>query len=176
VIPQPIIETKRLLLRPFDVEDAARVKLLADDERIADVTASIPHPYPEGLAESWIMSHPVEWGNGKLAAFAIVLKEQDLLIGCITIMNIMEHEGELGYWVGTDFWNNGYCSEACKSIVDFGFKFLKLNRIHAHHLSRNPASGCVLLKSGLIHIGEGVIMCGYRKERESIELYERVYT
>lgn len=173
---QPIIKTKRLLLRPFIVEDAARVKLLADDERIADVTASIPHPYPEGLAERWIMSHSDEWEKGKLAPFAIILKEQNLLIGCITIMNILEHKGELGYWIGSDLWHNGYCSEACKSIVDFGFNFLKLNRIHAHHLTRNPVSGRVLLNSGLIRIGESETQCGYRKERERIELYEKVST
>ncbi|MCP4411149.1 MAG: GNAT family N-acetyltransferase [Gammaproteobacteria bacterium] len=57
-------------------------------------------------------------------------------------------------------------------MVDFGFNDLNLKRIHARYLSRNPASGKVLLNSGLIRIGSSKSVCGYRKKNESIQLYE----
>lgn len=171
---QPPIKTKRLVLRPFTLSDATRTEQLAGDKRIADVTAHIPHPYPSGLAKEWISTHQINWHKGELATFAITMKDSDLLIGCISLMNISEGSGEIGYWIGTDYWNKGYCTEACIEIVNFGFETLKLNRIHANHLSRNPASSKVLLKSGLLHTGSSANECGYRKLKESIELYEKV--
>ncbi len=169
---QPILKTERLILRPFNIEDSSRVTELAGDKIIADVTANIPHPYPEGLAQEWILSHTKEWNNNMLAAFGITLADSGLLIGAISLMSLDESEGELGYWVGVDYWNNGYCSEACRKMVDFGFNNLKLKRIHARHLSRNPASGKVLLNSGLIHVGSSKSVCGFRKEIEGTEHYE----
>lgn len=172
---QPTLETERLILRPFDLADASRVRQLAGDERIAEVTANIPHPYPDGLAESWISRHAEKWRQNELAAFAIVLKRSNILIGCISAMHINfgASEAELGYWIGVEYWNNGFCTEACKTVVEFCFFLLNLKRIHAHHLSKNPASGRVLIKSGLLHIGSGVAECGYRGRKESVEFYEK---
>lgn len=186
---QPSLKTERLLLRPFALSDAARVQRLAGDKRIADVTANIPHPYPDGLAETWISSHAGQWQAGGLASFAIALRESELLIGAVSLMNIHAgegvredegaregaREGELGYWVGTQFWGKGYCTEACRRIVDYGQQDLGLRRIHAHHLSRNPASGRVLLKCGLLHVGSSESECGYLKQVESTELYEWIH-
>ena len=173
---QPTLETERLILRPFELTDASRVTLLAGDERIADVTANIPHPYPEGLAETWILSHAEKWVKNELASFAIVQRDFNILIGCISVMNIRNLEGELGYWIGVKYWNKGYCSEACKIVVEFCFDTLNLKRVHAHHLSRNPASGRVLEKSGLSRIGYGVAECGYRGRKENVEFYEKINT
>ena len=51
-----MLETDRLLLRPFDLSDANEVQRLAGDFDIADTTLLIPHPYEDGLAEEWILS------------------------------------------------------------------------------------------------------------------------
>ncbi len=169
---QPTLKTERLTLRPFSVSDSARVKELASDKLIADVTANIPHPYPEDLAKEWIQTHPKRWDSEEFASFAITKSDSGLLIGAISLMHMDGIEAELGFWIGVDFWNKGYCSEGCRSIVDFGFNTLKLQRIHAHHLSRNPASGKVLLNSGLSHMGSGKSVCGYRKANEKTERYE----
>jgi len=172
MLSQPELTTNRLILRAFTVADSLIVSDLAGNKLIADVTANIPHPYSESLAKEWIQSHSVKWKNKELASFAITLKETRQVIGAISLMNLNNNEGELGYWVGVDYWNNGYCTEACRRMIDFGFNALKLRRIHAHHLSRNPASGKVLLNSGLSHIGSSESVCGYRKEKEAIDLYE----
>ena len=169
---QLTLYTKRLVLRPFYIEDSKSVKVLAGNKLIADVTSNIPHPYTESMAKEWILSHSQKWKNQELASFAIVTKESGLLIGAISLMNLIEKEAELGYWVGVEYWNNGYCSEACKEIIDFGFSYFKLKRIHARHLNRNPASGKVLLNSGLLHTGSNEKICGYRQKNEKIEYYE----
>ena len=169
---QPILETKRLTLRAFTIEDAQRVQLLAGSDKIADVTSNIPHPYPDGLAEEWILSHKPEWNEGKSAIYAITIKPTGEVAGAISIISIENGQGIVGYWLGDEYWNKDICTEACKELVKFGFNKLGLTRLRADHLSRNPASGRVLQKSGFVHIGENTAVCGFHRNNERIELYE----
>jgi len=150
----PTLETERLILRPFVVTDAADVQRLAGDRAIADTTQNIPHPYLDGMAEEWISKHEELFEQGKGATFAIALKPQGVLIGAISLMGISKgHQAELGYWIGKPHWNLGFATEAGRAILQFGFDGLELNRIHACHLSRNPASGRVMQNLGMTHEG-----------------------
>ncbi len=151
---QPLLETNRLILRSFQLSDAIRVQLLAGDKAIASTTLAIPHPYEDGMAEEWIRTHKEEFENGKFINFAIVLKESNELIGAIGLTLNQEHvHAELGYWIGKPYWNQNYCTEAAKEVIRYGFETLNLHRIHAMHLSRNPASGKVMSKIGMRHEG-----------------------
>ena len=111
---------------------------------------TIPHPYPDGAAEAWIATHDPAWEARTLATFAIADRETDALRGAIGLMLAMPHlRAELGYWVGVPFWNRGYCTEAVRAILAFGFDTLRLHRIEARHLMRNPSSGRVMQKVGM---------------------------
>ncbi|MFC7420962.1 GNAT family N-acetyltransferase [Iodobacter arcticus] len=152
----PTLETPRLTLSPFSFDDAPAVQKLAGDFTIADTTATIPHPYPDGAAESWIASSASLWLVQQTLALAIRRKEDRALLGAISLFAILpEHRAELGYWIGRPFWGKGYASEAGHAILEFGFTELKLTRIHAEHLARNPASGRVMEKLGFTQ--EGVL-------------------
>jgi len=65
------------------------------------------------------------------------------------VINKMFNNAEAGYWIGVQYWGNGYCTEALKAIINYGFGTLQLNKIHAHHITTNPASGRVMLKCGM---------------------------
>ena len=147
--PQPTLRTERLLLRPFRLEDASAVQQLAGAREVADTTLSIPHPYLDGMAEAWIGTHVDAWERQKRVTFAIT-SEADGVVGAIALSLTLAHRrAELGYWVGQPFWNRGYATEAARAVLTFGFEALGLNRIHASHLTRNPASGRVMVKAGL---------------------------
>ena len=146
----PTLNSERLILRAFTIDDAKDVHRLAGDKLIADTTLLIPHPYPDGAAEQWIETHNELFLRGTDYIFAITEKTSAELIGAIGLtVNISIRIGELGYWIGVPFWNKGYCTEAVGKLLEFGFEELKLNKIHAHHFINNPASGHVLLKSGM---------------------------
>jgi RimJ/RimL family protein N-acetyltransferase len=149
-----ILQTDRLRLRPFEREDAPAVQRLAGAAEVADTTLLIPHPYPDGAAETFIVSTHADWAKGEQYVFAITLRSNGELCGSIGLKVSAKHErGELGYWVGVPFWKHGYCTEAARAVLEFGFTKLKLNTVVAHHFVRNPASGCVLQKIGMKYEG-----------------------
>ncbi|HNW58588.1 MAG TPA: GNAT family N-acetyltransferase [bacterium] len=151
MIGHPVLQTERILLRPFQLADAAEVQRLAGDFAIADTTASIPHPYPDGAAEKWIEGYRTRFEEGKEVVFAIVLREGQLLAGAIGLHHLDNpgEVGELGYWIGVPYWGRGYCTEAAAAVIAYGFAQLQLQRIYACHFRRNPASGRVMAKNGM---------------------------
>jgi RimJ/RimL family protein N-acetyltransferase len=150
----PSIETKRLILRGFSNEDASEVQRLAGDKAIASTTLRIPHPYEDGVAEKWIGTHLADFEQGKAVNFAITSRKTGCLIGAIGLTINKEHESaELGYWIGKQYWNNGYCTEAAKAVLRYGFEEQGLNRIQAQHFKRNPASGRVMQAIGMLYEG-----------------------
>lgn len=151
---QPELSTERLLLRPLTLDDAPTIQKLAGDKAVASTTGRIPHPYEDGTAEAWIGTHRQAFEEDKETIFGITLKEDGTLLGCIGLTINREHErAALGYWIGKPYWGKGYCTEAARAVVRFGFEELGLNRIYATHFTRNPASGRVMAKIGMTHEG-----------------------
>ena len=147
-MPKP--ETKRLLLRLFELSDAGKVRELAGDKAIADTTLNIPHPYEKGMAEEWISTHQIKFESGECVHFAIILKAMQELIGAIGLMiDKGFNRAELGYWIGKEYWNQGYCTEAARAALGYGFRQLFLHKITSSHFTRNPSSGRVLRKIGM---------------------------
>ena len=187
-----ILETERLLLRPFNLDDAATVQRLAGRHEIADTTDNVPHPYEDGMAEEWIATHAEERESGTGYPFAITLKapteqysisesgttpKNDTIVGAISLFVTQEHNrAEIGYWVGVPYWNRGFCTEAAQRVLDFGFVDLRFNKICAHHLTRNPASGRVLQKVGMRHEGSFSQYVYKANVYEDVEFYGVTYT
>lgn len=151
---QPIIETERLILRPFELSDSKSVQELAGDSRIAETTLNIPHPYEDGMAETWINTHKDNLNSGKIITYAIEKKDTKELIGAIgLVINKIHKKAELAYWIGVPYWRKGYCTEASKSIIAFGFEELNLNRIYALAMEINAGSWKVMEKVGMKYEG-----------------------
>lgn len=147
------LTTERLRLRPYNIEDAPYAQKLAKDRELAETTF-LPHPYTLEAAENWISSHSKLIENGEAFPFAVVLKMENRLIGTMTLrIEKLHNKGELAYWVGKDYWNKGYATEAARKVIDFGFKEQNLNRIWAPVMSKNKASGKVMQKIGLKYEG-----------------------
>jgi ribosomal-protein-alanine N-acetyltransferase len=146
---QEPIRTERLILRPFALTDAPRVKALAGDQRIYGTTLNVPYPYEEGMAESWISTHQRCFYEGHGVVFAICLADGPLIGGASLSRDGLFNRAELGYWIGFNYWNRGYCTEAAIAIVEYGFGSLAFHKISGRHFAGNEASGRVLEKIGM---------------------------
>jgi len=146
----PELKTEHLLLRRFEDRDAGAIQTLAGEYAVAEMTLNIPHPYIDGMAQIWLESHQAEFESGMGVVFAMHEKTTDQLVGAVglTVMKRF-NRAELGYWVGKPFWGTGYATEASEEVLRYGFQIMKLNKISASHMTRNPASGKVMLKIGM---------------------------
>jgi len=165
---QPTLHTQRLILRPFELSDSKGVQELAGNEQVAKYTLNIPYPYEDGMAEFWINTHQPNFEQGKLATFAMVTKADNTLVGCIgLIINPAHNKAELGYWVGVPYWNKGYCTEAGKAILKYGFEDLGLHKIFALAFADNIGSYSVMEKLQMTYEGtkrQDVIKWGEYKD------------
>jgi ribosomal-protein-alanine N-acetyltransferase len=153
-VTRPTIETERLVLRPFRLDDAPEVQRLCGAREVAAGTLTIPHPYPDGAAEAWIGGHAEAFESGKSVELAIELRADRALVGAIGLVFEREQErAELGYWIGVPYWRRGYATEAARAMLDHAFAERGLNRVYAFHFTNNPASGRVLQKIEMTHEG-----------------------
>jgi ribosomal-protein-alanine N-acetyltransferase len=170
---QPTIKTEHLILRPYSLNDTPELQRLIGDRDIASTTANIPHPYEDGMAEEWIGKRQESFNKGETVDFAITHRQDGFFMGGISLGSIDKYSelAEIGYWIGKPYWGHGYVTEAARAVLKYGFEVMELNRIHSRHFSRNPASGRVMQKIGMIREG-------YRRQHfkkwgkfEDIELY-----
>jgi len=138
-----------VVLRPFVPGDAPRVQLLAGERAVAETTALIPHPYPEGAAAAWIAAQTEDRNAGNEYTYAITLAADGLLVGAIGLRSVAAEHEHFGYWIGRPYWGCGYATAAARAVIALAFSMLDLESVTAAHLARNPASGRVLEKCGL---------------------------
>lgn len=159
---QPTLETERLILRPFVEGDAPRIAELAGDAEIADTTLRIPHPYTAGMASEWIGTHQAIREKGLTLFYAIDNKEGCELVGSTGIdIDILQSRADIGYWIGREYWNRGYATEAAARLLGYVFTVMRLHKVVSHHFARNLISGRVLEKLGMKR--EGLLRAHVRK-------------
>jgi RimJ/RimL family protein N-acetyltransferase len=140
----PVIETERLRLRAPRLDDAKTVAMLANDRRIAENAARIPHPYTFADAEDFISRVA---SSDASTVFAVTLAGAGV-IGMCGVERLRGDEPEIGYWLGTPYWGRGYATEAARALIDHAFDDLQLERLTAGARVSNPASRRVLEKCG----------------------------
>ena len=148
----PTLHTERLILRSFCLEDAPDVKQLAWNPNVASTTTAIEYPYIDGMAQEWIKICGKAYCKDFGPNFAVTLRSDGTLIGTVELLirrHLPHNDAELGYWIGEPYWNCGYCTEAAKVVMRYGFRECNLDQIFAYHFKRNPASGRVLQKIGM---------------------------
>ncbi len=150
----PEIKTSRIILRAFLISDAEPVKLLLDDKAVAATTLNIPHPYTLEDARTWIEKHNQQFEKRASLVFAICKRSDLTLIGAIELHLFTRHNNAMiGYWIGRDHWNQGFCTEAVKVLISYSFETMNLNKIYASVSTINPASKRVLEKASMVHEG-----------------------
>lgn len=136
-----ILETERMILRPFRESDAEDLYRFAKDEEVGPIAGWPPH---ESVEQSLEIIKSVFMQDG---VFALTLKGEDVAIGMIGLIlgeksnfPIPETEGEISYWIGVPYWGRGLMPEATREVVRYGFEDLKLTDIWSGYYDGNSKS------------------------------------
>jgi RimJ/RimL family protein N-acetyltransferase len=143
-------------MRAPRLKDAKTVATLANDRRIAENVARIPHPYKVADAESFIDGANKAGGE---AVFLITLRDETVIGACGLVTKELkgqESAPELGYWLGVNYWGKGYATEALHAVIDYAFTDLNHETLQAGARVTNPASRRVLEKCGFQWTGVGL--------------------
>ena len=165
------IETARLILRPFAMEDAeAMYRNWASDD---DVSKHLTWPTHTSVEISkmvltdWTSHYP----EPDFYNWAIVLKENGPEpIGNISVVGINKEvdAATMGYCMSRAHWRKGIMAEALTAVIAFLFDEVGFNRGEADHDPNNPASGRVMEKSGMLH--EGILRQAGRSNQGIIDV------
>lgn len=149
----PILVTERLVLRPPHLEDVDAIAYLANNPRVADMLARMPHPYTRENAVDFVeRSRKGEMGN---CIYAITQADNGLFMGCCGIHPRGE-DLEIGYWLGEPYWGNGYATEASDALIDLAFRATAIGRLHISCRVINARSRRVIHKSGFQFSSQGM--------------------
>ena len=147
-----ILETERLILRPWTDTDAESLYEYAKDDRVGPVTGWPPHTSVENSREviKNVLSAP--------ETYAVCLKEDNKAIGSIGLMigkqsslDLPENEGEIGYWIGVPFWGQGLIPEATRELIRHAFADLQLETLWCGYIDGNEKSKRVQEKCGFTY-------------------------
>lgn len=146
---QPTFETERLILRPYRLTDADELTEIMQHEDLTRRTR-IPDPYTTDMAKKWIEGTESAFFNSESISFAIVLKEEEKLLGTVNLFFKSEPgTAFFGYLVRRDCWSRGYASEAAKKMLEYSFQDLELELIYSRMIADNFASEKVAIKMGM---------------------------
>ena len=150
-----VVETPRLVLRPFAREDAqAMFDNWASDPAVTKFLSWPTYRSVEdahSILNVWLENYE----KPDFYQWAIVLKELNQPIGSISVVNSDDRVDmvEIGYCIGRNWWGRGIMTEACQAVIDYLFGEVGVQRIEAGHDPNNPASGAVQRKCGLTYEG-----------------------
>lgn len=148
----PVLLTERLVLRPPHLDDVDELAAIANNRQIAEMTSRIPFPYTKRDAEAFVRSCMDGEHDGYM--YAATLAETGRLIGICGLEKRLRSGGfEIGFWLGDQWWGNGYATEAAGALVDQAFRATTAERIHALCRTVNDASRNVIRKCGFSYVG-----------------------
>ena len=164
------IQTERLILRPFELDDANDIYYgWANDSEVTKYLTWNPHKNIEEtkmVLSNWVKQYEKE----ERINFAITLKENNQLIGAIDVVGYIGGVPVIGYVLSKAHWNKGYMSEACKKVIEFLFS-LGHKKIIIDAQVENNASNKVIQKSGGEYVDTYTEYFPLKGERRNINRY-----
>ncbi|WP_110933876.1 GNAT family N-acetyltransferase [Paenibacillus bouchesdurhonensis] len=148
----PVLESPRLRLRKITQEDCLDLYQCMTNPLVSSNTSFEPQTllFPARLFRYFTECYE----SLRDLHFAIELKQSNKVIGVCSLQHWdqFKSKARLGYLLSPACWRQGYATEAARSLIDFGFETLELERIEARCAWDNPASERVLQKCGMNYV------------------------
>ncbi len=143
------LETKRLLLRPWEETDAPSLFMYASDPDIGPSAGWAPHTSEENSL------HIIRNVLAVPGTFAVVPRAVGQAVGSVSLMlgtdsgrNLPAGEAEIGYWIGKPFWGQGLIPEAVRALQRYAFETLGVCVLWCGYFEGNEKSRRVQEKCG----------------------------
>lgn len=143
------IKTARLVLKKLSPADKGRLVNLIGNYEVAKNLSRVPHPYTLADAEDWMARRDINPLN--LSIFL----DGNLIGGVGLEQDEKDGAWALGYWLGEDYWGQGYGTEAARALIEHAQSTLQQPTIKARVHKGNASSIKVLNKLGFTIVGEG---------------------
>lgn len=136
-----ILETERLILRPWSEDDAEALYEYAKDPKVGPIAGWPIHTSVENSRDiiREVLSAP--------GIYAVVLKDENKPVGSVGLtigeasnLDIPDTEGEIGYWIGVPYWGQGLIPEAVRELMRYGFETLHLEKLWCGYFDGNVKS------------------------------------
>ncbi len=153
-----MMETERIVLRPWREDDAAILFKWASDPEVGPKAGWPPH---KSVEESLEIIRTIFSAEGM---WAVEWKGTGEPIGSVgylpaahSNLEIAEDQCEVGYWIARPYWGKGICTEALRLVVDHCFRDKGFSVLWGDYFPENPASGRVMEKCGFEDTGREVL-------------------
>ena len=159
------IETERLVLKKIVDADKERLVSLIGDFQVSKNLSKVPYPYTLDDADEWLeRSH-----NQK---FNLNIFLNDDLIGGVGLTPAEDDFYELGYWLGVDYWGQGYATESVMEFLNYTKSNSPCEKLKANVFKENIASTKVLEKNGFKRVEDREVFSISRQENVPSVNYE----
>lgn len=151
----PILNTERLLLRPFTINDMDDYLLFFTDPLVQRYLGNINIPKDEENAIRWVNNMSGRYFNNRtVITWCIELKSSHKVIGRIDLGGFVRKTmADIAYYLSKEHWKQGLMSEAVRAVLAYGYEILELNRIQATVHTENKQSINLLKKFGFMEEG-----------------------
>lgn len=138
-----VLETARLVLRQPTLADVKAIARLVNDRRVAVNLRRVPHPYTRDDAIDFVTAIAAADRD-----IVFLIEHNRTPIGLVGLDWQDPEAPELGYWLGVDYWGQGFATEAARAAIDFAFEEFAIERLVSGARVVNPASRHILEKCG----------------------------
>jgi len=159
------IETERLVLKKIVDADKERLVSLIGDFRVSKTLSNVPYPYTLDDADEWLKIVDNE-------EFNLNIFLNDDLIGGIGLTPTEDDFYELGYWLGVEYWGQGYATESVMELLNYAKSNTPCEKLKANAFKENVASAKVLEKNGFKRVEDREVFSISRQENVLSVNYE----
>ena len=159
------IETERLVLKKLVDADKERLVSLIGDFRVSKTLSNVPYPYTLDDADEWLKIVDNE-------EFNLNIFLNDDLIGGIGLTPAEGDFYELGYWLGIEYWGQGYATESVMELLNYAKSNTSCEKFKANVFKENVASAKVLEKNGFKRVEDREVFSISRQENVLSVNYE----
>ena len=145
-----LLETERLRVRRFEPRDVEDIVAFTRDASVSRETCNIPSARPDELpAYIEEQRRLTLFAAKRCVDLAIARKEDDRVIGLLSLVSNGALQGEIGWALGVEHRGRGYATEAARALMDYVFDTLGYHRVFAGTVYTNVRSWKLMERLGM---------------------------